>query len=99
MPERTSVPGVDEDLDLLFAQVDALREMPSEPDDARVYDFSVRWGTLLSGRLERLRHYEDGSRLTPEQSDRYAKLRSQLHEMVPVIERLGLMKPRVRLEP
>lgn len=98
MPDGASVPGIDEDLDLLFTQIRALRRMPSEPDADTVYDFSVRWGTLLSGRLERLQHYHDASRLTTEQAERYATLLGQFQETLPVIERLGLMKPRVRLD-
>jgi hypothetical protein len=96
MPEPP-VSGIEEDLEVLFAQIRALHQLPSEPPAGDVYDFSVRWGTMLSGRLERLGHYAERSRLTAEQAQLYAKLRGQLREALPVIERLGLMSPRVRL--
>ena len=61
-PESTTgPPGIDRDLDMIFAETNALRELAADPkeanDGARVYDFSIRWGTLMSGRLERLEHY------------------------------------------
>src|SRR5699024_3894679 len=100
-PTSDRVVGADVDLDLLFAHVKALRELASDPekaqDSARIYDFSIRWGTLLSGRLERLAHYHDRGELTPDEQARYEALRAELREAVPLIERLGLARPRVPL--
>lgn len=95
------VPGVDADLDLMIAAVKALRELASDPDKAqdgaRVYDFSIRWGTLLHGRLERLAYYHGRGELTPQQQERYQGLCAQLRHSLPLIERLGLARPSVVL--
>jgi hypothetical protein len=95
------VKGADADLDLMFAAVQALRELASDPaqarDRARVYDFSIRWGTLLHGRLERLAYYHDRGELAPGEQERYQALRSALRHSLPLVERLGLARPRVAL--
>jgi hypothetical protein len=96
------VAGVHADLDLMFAQTKALRELASDPDQAhnsaRVYDFSIRWGTLLHGRLERLAYYHRRGELAPDEQARYESLRRELREVLPLVERLGLAWPRVALE-
>ena len=88
---------MDTDLDLLFAQVEALRELAGDPDQAqdraRVYDFSIRWGMFVHGRLERLAYYEDRGELTAEQQARYEKLCVQLRQVLPLIDRFGLARP------
>ena len=49
------VTGANADLDLLFARSRRCGSWLPIPtrrkDSARVYDFSLRWGTMLSGRL------------------------------------------------
>lgn len=99
---RNRVVGVDNDLDLIFAQVQALHELASDPDkaqdSARVYDFSIRWGTLLHGRLERLAYYHGRAQLAPDEQQRYATLRSELRAALPLVERLGLARPSVALD-
>ncbi|MBV8541592.1 MAG: hypothetical protein JO063_13315 [Pseudonocardiales bacterium] len=99
--ESSRVRGVDADLDLMFAAVEALRELASDPDSAqdsaRVYDFSIRWGTLLHGRLERLAHYHRRGELAPPEQERYQSLRSELRRSLPLVRRLGLACPRVAL--
>lgn len=103
--ESTSsrVAGVDTDLDLLFDQVKELRELADDPDkahdSARVYDFSVRWGTFLRGRLERLAYYHSrAAALTPDQQARYQALCTELRQALPVVERLGLARPNVDID-
>lgn len=90
------------DLDLLFAHVEALRELAAEPakarDSARVYDFSIRWGALLAGRLERLAHYHSRGELGPGDQTRYDVLRAELRDVLPLAERLGLARPTVALD-
>ncbi|MFD0899328.1 hypothetical protein [Actinomadura sediminis] len=89
-------PGASEDLELLEEQVRALRELAGDrPDGARIYDFGVRWGTFLAGRLERLEHYHRSGGLSVDERERYAGLRSRLSEVLPLIEELGLARPRV----
>ncbi|WP_443102785.1 hypothetical protein [Actinomadura sp. 3N407] len=90
--------GVSEDLELLEAQVRALRELAGgERDGTRIYDFGVRWGTYLSGRLERLEHYHRGGDLSADEHERYTALRSRLREVLPIIDELGLGRPRIPL--
>lgn len=98
---NSRVRGVDADLDLMFAALKALRELASDPNKARqrgrVYDFSIRWGTLLHGRLERLAYYDGRGELAPDEQERYQALRSELRHSLPLVERLGLARPRVVL--
>jgi hypothetical protein len=96
------VVGVNADLDLLFDQVKELRELAGDPDkahdSARVYDFSIRWGTFLRGRLERLAYYHSRAALTPDQQARYRVLRTELRQALPLVERLGLARPKVDID-
>lgn len=93
--------GLDNDLDLLFAQVQALRELASDPEKAQesaaVYSFSIPWGTMLSGRLERLAYYHSRGELAPDERARYDSLRAELREALPLVERLSLARPSVPL--
>ncbi len=95
-------PGMDIDLGMVSAGIEALRELASDPDGAgdkgRVYDFSVRWGVLVSGRLERVEHYHRKGELMEEQERRYRELRRELEEAIPLIERFGIARPTVPLE-
>lgn len=87
---------------MVAAEVAALRELASDSDKARdvarIYDFSIRWGVLMSGRLLRLEHYYRQEDLTRQQKRRYESLRRELNEAKPLIERLGLTRPAVPLE-
>lgn len=98
--DRTVAAGAD--LDLLFAHVEALRELAADSakarDSARVYDFGIRWGTLLAGRLERLAHYHCRGELRPDDRARYDALRAELRDVLPLAERLGLARPTVALD-
>ena len=100
-PSSGRVIGVDTDLDLLFAQVEALRWLAGDlgqvQDRARVYDFSIRWGTFVHGRLERLAYFQCRGELGAEQQARYEKLCTQLRQALPLIDRLGLARPDVVL--
>ena len=99
---RIARPGVDADLGMVGFGIEALRDLALDPgkaqDDDRVYDFSIRWGVLLSGRLKRLEHYYREGRLTEDQRSRYRELKRDLKDATPLMERLGLGKPRVPLE-
>ncbi|MDP9439973.1 MAG: hypothetical protein M3P49_14730, partial [Actinomycetota bacterium] len=67
--------GMDVDLAMISAEIGALRELASDPkgaeNGARIYDFNVRWGTLMSGRLLRVEHYHRAGELMEEQERRY----------------------------
>lgn len=100
-PASSRVVAAHADLDLMFAQVTALRELASDPDkaqdSARVYDFSIRWGTLVHGRLERLAYYHGRGELTLDEQARYESLRRELREALPLLERFGLARPSAAL--
>lgn len=93
---------IDADLEMVAAEVGALRDLAADPDksndSARVYDFSIRWGVLMSGRLKRVEHYYREEELTENHARRYRELRSELKEAEPLIERLGITRPTVPLE-
>lgn len=98
----TGPPGIEKDLGMVADGIEALRDLASDPekadDGARVYDFSIRWGTLLSGRLKRLEYYYRAGELTAEQERGYRELRQALKEATPRMERLGVGRPTVPLE-
>jgi hypothetical protein len=87
------------DLDLICAAVDVLDELAADPDAAddraRVYDFSIRWGVLLAGRLRRLEHYDAAGALSGEEKARYDALVQRLRDATPAARRLGLTAPRL----
>ena len=90
-------PGIDKDLSMIFAEAEALRELAADPDKARdgarVYDFSIRWGALMSGRLKRLEHYYRAGDLTQDQERRYRELTRELKDVAPLAEDLGIGPP------
>ncbi|HEY7053276.1 MAG TPA: hypothetical protein VH496_14255 [Mycobacterium sp.] len=93
--------GADADIAMVLAEVDALRELAQDPQKAhdadRVYSFSIRWGALLFGRLERLANYSGEGALSVQEQQRYDALRAGLRELLPVMDRLGLARPGVPL--
>jgi hypothetical protein len=92
-------PGIDRDMDMIFAALEELNSLASDEqqaqDDARIYDFSIRWGVLLSGRLLRLEHYHRAEELSRDQKRRYRELEGELGEAAPLAERLGIAQPNV----
>lgn len=94
--------GIEEDMGAVAAGIQGLRELALDPvgseDGKRVYDFSIRWGVLMSGRLKRLEHYYRAAELTEEQERAYRRLRGELEEATPLAEGLGIGRPTVPLE-
>lgn len=92
-------PGIDRDLGMVFAGIEALRELASDPEraqeSAKIHDFSIRWGVLMSGRLERLEHYHRSGELTQDQEIRYRELRHELRDAARQAERLGIARPTI----
>jgi hypothetical protein len=92
-------PGIDRDIGMISAGVEELRQLVSDQqqaqDDARIYDFSIRWGVLISGRLQRLDHYHQAGELTQDQERRYGKLREELRNAAPQAEHLGVAQPNI----
>jgi hypothetical protein len=96
---RDDPPGVTWDLDRVFAEVAALRALDADDDrdQARVYDASIRWGTLLAGRLQRLALLHDRGALAGDDRSRFEELSTALRDLEPVLDRLGLPRgPRAR---
>lgn len=94
--EKAGVRGVFDDIGRILEQVEALRELAADDDaleGAQVYDFNVRWGALLAGRLERLRHYFRRGELTGEQREHYLNMEDQLRQVVPLAERIDVSRP------
>lgn len=92
--------SVAEDLNTMFAVLQSLRERFADeraPAAGELYDFSVRWGSLLAGTLARLASLHDAGRLSADQASRYRALCGELREMLPVIDRIGLVQPTVAL--
>ena len=94
--------GMDMDLGMVSAEIEALRDLGGDPkgaeDKGKVYDFSIKWGVLMTGRLKRIEHYHRAGDLTEEQGRRYRELKRELKEAIPLIERLGIARPTVPLE-
>jgi hypothetical protein len=92
-------PGIDRDMDMISAGVEELHRLAAVSekvrDAARIYDFSIRWGVLLSGRLQRLDHYHQAGELTQDQERRYGKLREELRNAAPQAEHLGVAQPNI----
>lgn len=90
-------PGIDGDIEMISAALEELRQLASgrmnAQDDAKIYDFSIRWGVLMAGRLKRLEHYNRAGDLSQDQVRRYRELRRELDEAAPQAERLGLARP------
>lgn len=92
-------PGIDRDIGMILVVLEELRQLASDKqkaqDSARIYDFSIRWGVLMSGRLERLEHYHRSEELTQDQEIRYQELGQELRDAAPQAERLGIARPGV----
>jgi hypothetical protein len=99
MAHRTSRSAAHHDLDLIFAAVDTLDELAADPDAsgdrARIYDFSIRWGVLLAGRLQRLEHYAGLGELSPDEKERYDLLVRRLRGAGAAAQRLDLTRPKL----
>lgn len=95
--QHAEVRGISADIARILEQVDVLRGLADvqagELEGAKVYDFNVRWGALLAGRLQRLRHYYRSGELTGEQCRDYLRMEEQLAEVVPLAARIGASRP------
>jgi hypothetical protein len=86
---------VDDDIEWLTELVEALKELgrQEQVSDGERYDFSIRWGTALAGRLPRLVHYSSRGRLEPADEQRFQALREDLRGLSDLIARMGLVQP------
>ncbi len=95
MSETPARIAVDDDFDWLTELVDALRQLDrqEEVSDGEKYDFSIRWGTALAGRLPRLVHYSSRGLLEPADEHRFQALCDDLRGLSDLIARMGLVQP------
>jgi hypothetical protein len=87
--------NIDDDMQVITELITALNKLGDNDavsDDA-VYDFSIRWGTALAGRLPRLVHYSSLRQLTESDELRFQRLCDRLRAVSGLIDRLGLAAP------
>lgn len=94
--EHSRLPvSIDDDVAWLTEQINGLKELgrKAEVDEEESYDFSIRWGTALSGRLRRLVHYSSLGRLDAADERRYQALCEELRGLSDLIDRFRLAQP------
>jgi hypothetical protein len=96
-PTRTAV-DIDDDVELITGQIKALKELAQqdyqEPiSEGQRYDFSIRWGTVLAGRLRRLVHYSSLGELNDADLSRFHALCDELRTLSHLIDRFRLAQP------
>jgi hypothetical protein len=96
-PTRTVV-EIDDDVELITGQIKALKELAKKDDEEAIsegqrYDFSIRWGTVLAGRLRRLVHYSSLGRLDDAAERRFHALCDELRTLSHLIDRFRLAQP------
>ena len=87
--------SIDDDLAWLSELAQALKQLGAQRDvdQGQTYDFSIRWGTALAGRLPRLVHYSSRGMLTADDERRFHDLCNELRGLSDLIERLRLTRP------
>ena len=95
MEERPAPITIDDDVEWLTEQIAALKQLgqKDEVSEGEKYDFSIRWGTALAGRLPRLVHYSSRGLLDETDERRFQALCDELRELSELIERIGLAQP------
>jgi hypothetical protein len=88
---------IDDDVEWLTEQIEALKQLGRQDkvDDGQKYDFSIRWGTAMAGRLPRLVHYSSRGLLTDADERRFQALCEELRGLSDLIDRIGLARPDV----
>ncbi|TAM65839.1 hypothetical protein [Mycobacterium sp.] len=89
--------GIDDDFELLAEQIAALKELARLGDvpEGQIYDFGIRWGAALAGRLRRLVHYSCVGMLDDAGQRRFQSLCDDLRSVSGLIERFGLTRPQL----
>ncbi len=95
MDDNPAPVTIDDDVEWLTEQIQALKQLGSqdEVDDGEKYDFSIRWGTALAGRLPRLVHYSSRGLLAEADERRFQALCDELRGLSDLIDRIGLARP------
>jgi hypothetical protein len=96
-PTREAI-DIDNDVELITEQIKALTELAKkdaeEPiSEGQRYDFSIRWGTVLAGRLRRLVHYSSLGRLDDADERTFHALCNELRTLSHLIDRFRLAQP------
>lgn len=96
-PTRAAV-SIDGDVELITEQIKALKELGQKDTQSPIsegerYDFSIRWGTILAGRLRRLVHYRSLGLLDPPDERRFLAVRDELRALSHLIDRFRLAQP------
>jgi hypothetical protein len=95
MDENPAPITIDDDVEWLTEQIQLLKQLGQhdDVDDGDKYDFSIRWGTALAGRLPRLVHYSARGRLDEADERRFQALCDELRGLSDLIDRIGLAQP------
>jgi hypothetical protein len=95
MVENPAPITIDDDVEWLTELIKALKELgrQDEVTDSEKYDFSIRWGTALAGRLPRLVHYSARGLLDDADEHRFKALCDELRGLSELIDRIGLTQP------
>jgi hypothetical protein len=94
-PQSRTPIGVDDDFELINEQILALRQLgeKEELEEGESYDFSIRWGAALAGRLRRLVHYSSQGILGEADERRFQSLCDELRGLSDLIDRFDLAHP------
>jgi hypothetical protein len=95
MEQKPAPITIDDDVEWLTEQIQTLKELghKDEVDQGEKYDFSIRWGTALAGRLPRLVYYSARGLLDAADERRFQALCDELRGLSDVIDRIGLAQP------
>lgn len=87
--------GIDDDFEWINEQIRALKELgdKDEVEEGESYDFSIRWGTALAGRLRRLVLYSSEGILSEADEARFRSLCEELRGLSGLIDRFELAHP------
>ncbi|BBY08183.1 hypothetical protein [Mycobacterium noviomagense] len=94
-PQSRTPIGVDDDFELLNEQIQALKQLGAKKElaEGESYDFSIRWGAALAGRLRRLVHYSAQGILSEADERRFQALCDELRGLSDLINRFDLAHP------
>ncbi|OBI72915.1 hypothetical protein [Mycobacterium asiaticum] len=87
--------NIDGDVEFLREQINVLERLGQRESvgAGEIYDFSIRWGTALAGRLPRLVHYSSLNLLAEDDQRRFESLCAELRGLSALIARFGLTQP------
>jgi hypothetical protein len=95
MDQKPAAITIDDDVEWLTEQIAALKQLGQKDDvtEGEKYDFSIRWGTALAGRLPRLVHYSSRGLLDDADERRFQALCDEMRGLAELIDRIRLVQP------